>query len=251
MINQFSRTELILGKEAVDKLKKSHVAVFGVGGVGGHIALSLARCGIGKLTIVDNDEISVTNINRQAVAFHSTIGKKKVNVLKNMLEDINPDIEVFAADSYFDRRTETEFDFSSFDYVADAIDSVTSKIRIIEICTEKNIPVISSMGTGNKLHPEMFKISDISKTSVCPLAKVMRRELRKRGIEHLEVLWSDEPPLLHLEENEEETEKRIVPGSVAFCPSVAGLMISGKIVRDITALTEINPFLQKDNKNYV
>ena len=251
MADQFSRTALVLGQQAVKKLKNSHVAVFGVGGVGGHLALSLARCGIGKITVVDNDEITLTNINRQAVAFHSTIGRKKVEVIKEMLEDINPEIKVTALDIYFNKETEAEIDFSEFDYAADAIDSVTSKIRLAEICAEKNIPLISSMGTGNKLNPEAFKISDISETSVCPLARVMRRELKKRGIEHLQVLWSDEPPVTQKEISEEETAKRQTPGSVSFCPSVAGLIISGKIVRDIAEKAEINPFLQSDKKEFI
>lgn len=243
MLNRFSRTEMLLNK-GVEELKKSHVAVFGVGGVGGHLALSLVRCGVGTVTVVDHDVVSITNVNRQAVAFTSTVGQKKVDVIEKLAKDINPDVKIIKKDLFFSAETEKEFDFESYDYVADAIDSVTSKIRLAEICAEKNIPEISSMGTGNKLYPERFRLSDIYETSVCPLARVMRRELKKRGIKKLCVLWSDEEPITP-SATEEETEKRQTPGSVAFCPSVAGLIISGKIVRDLAAL---NPIVTRDGE---
>lgn len=246
MINRFSRTEMLLGN-AVSSFKNRHVAVFGVGGVGGHLILSLVRCGIGKITVVDNDVVSITNINRQAVAFTSTIGQKKVDVIEKLAKDINPEIEIIKKDIFFSKETLGEFDFDSYDYVADAIDSVTSKLLLAQVCNEKNIPEISSMGTGNKTDPERFTISDISKTSVCPLAKVMRRELRKRGIKKLQVLWSDEEPIKP-RPSEEVTGKRQTPGSIAFCPATAGLLISGKIIRDLAEKATEEPFLQSDGE---
>ena len=226
----FSRSEPLFTKEGMEKLKNSHVAVFGLGGVGGNLALSLARSGVGKITLVDFDTVSESNINRQALAFLSTVGRKKTDVAEEMIKDINPDCKVIKKDVFFSEETENLFDFSEFDYVADAIDFVKSKIRLIEICKEKDVPIISSMGTGNKLCPERFMISDISKTSVCPLAKVMRTELKKRGISGVFVLWSDEEPIKTQSENKEE---KPVISSNSFCPPTAGLLISSKIIKDV------------------
>ena len=252
MENRFSRTELILGKEALKVLAKSHVAVFGIGGVGGSLAIALARGGVGEITLIDGDAVSRSNINRQAFAFESTVGKKKVDVAKKILEDINPEIKTHPTDLYFSEKTETKIDFSTFDYVADAIDNVASKLRLIEICVEKNIPIISSMGTGNKIYPENFQISDIYKTSVCPLAKVIRKELRKRGIPSLKVLWSNEEPIIPKESGEENAEEnKRIPGSVSFCPPTAGLLMAGEIIRDLISRKTITPFAKNDNETFV
>lgn len=216
----------------MNKLKNSHVAVFGIGGVGGHICEALLRCGVGEITIVDADTVSESNINRQIVALHSTVGKLKTDVFKERALDINPNIKVNDKAVFFDEKTLDLFDFSAFDYVADAIDTVTSKLLLAKICTEKNIPIISSMGTGNKLNPALFEISDISKTSVCPLARVMRTKLRHAGIKHLKVLYSKEEPI-KVYESEARHSGRPSPGSVSFVPSVAGLMIAGEIIKDL------------------
>lgn len=226
----FERSEALLHKDGMNKLKAARVAVFGIGGVGGAVALSLARCGVGELDIIDHDTVSESNINRQLIAFHSTVGKDKVEVMKDMICDINPHIKVNAYKEFYSAETENRFDFSRYTYIADAIDTVTSKLLIIERAKRENIRIISSMGTGNKLYPEKFRISDISKTSVCPLARVMRRELKSRGIDSLKVLWSDELPLKPQYENESE---RPAPGSVSFVPPVAGMIIAGEIIRDI------------------
>ena len=226
MINRFSRTEMLMG-DAVKDFKNRHVAVFGVGGVGGHLILSLVRCGIGKITVVDNDVVSITNINRQAVAFTSTVGQKKVDVIEKIAKDINPDVEIIKKGIFFSKETLGEYDFDNYDYVADAIDSVTSKLLLAQVCYEKNIPEISSMGTGNKLNPGMFEVADIEKTSVCPLAKVMRRELKKRGIRNVKVVYSREEP------QKSGMEDKRTPASIAFCPSVAGLMIASEVIKDL------------------
>lgn len=232
MNNIFSRSEALLGSAALEKLKGSHVAVFGIGGVGGHICEALARCSVGTLTIVDADTVSESNINRQIVALHSTVGRLKTDVMHERLMDINPKMKVNAVSAFFEKDTADNFNFSEFDYVADAIDTVTSKLLLAQICTEQNIPIISSMGTGNKLCPSLFEICDISKTSVCPLARVMRSQLRKRNINHLKVLYSKETPIKA--ECEERHSGRPSPGSVSFVPSVAGLMIAGEIIKDLT-----------------
>ena len=232
MNNIFSRSSLLLSEEGMNKLKNSHVAVFGIGGVGGHICEALTRCGVGEITIVDADTVSESNINRQIVALHSTVGKLKTEVFKERALDINPNIKVNDKAVFFEEKTLDLFDFSAFDYVADAIDTVTSKLLLAKICSEKNIPIISSMGTGNKLNPSLFEICDISKTSVCPLARVMRSELRKAGIKHLKVLYSKEEPI-KVYESEARHSGRPSPGSVSFVPSVAGLMIAGEIIKDL------------------
>lgn len=237
MINRFSRTELLLGADSIKKLSCSRVIVFGVGGVGSFVIEALARCGVGALDIVDNDTVSVSNINRQLIALTSTVGQAKTEVMKQRLLDINPELKINARQCFFDAATEAEFDFSVYDYIVDAIDTVTAKIRLIEIAQSKNIPIISCMGTGNKLNPSLLEISDISKTSVCPLARVMRYELRRRGINHVKVLFSREEPIKPLiteEITEDAPTKRNPPGSVSFVPSVAGLMIAGEVVRDLT-----------------
>ncbi len=232
MNNIFSRSSLLLSEEGMNKLKNSHVAVFGIGGVGGHICEALTRCGVGEITIVDADTVSESNINRQIVALHSTVGRLKTEVFKERALDINPNIKINDRAVFFEEKTLDLFDFSAFDYVADAIDTVTSKLLLAKICSEKSIPIISSMGTGNKLNPALFEICDISKTSVCPLARVMRSELRKAGIKHLKVLYSKEEPI-KVYESEARHSGRPSPGSVSFVPSVAGLMIAGEIIKDL------------------
>ena len=230
MLNEFSRSELLLGADAMKKLSDAHVAVFGIGGVGSYIAEALARTGVGKLTLIDNDEVAVTNLNRQLIALHSTLGMKKVEAAKARILDINPNIQVTALDCFY---TGDEVDLSGFDYIADAIDSVTSKLNLIENAYKLGVPLISSMGTGNKLDPTKLVVTDIYKTEMCPLAKVMRYELKKRQVKKLKVVYSTEPPCEHKAESEEVTQKRKTIGSVAFVPSVAGLIIAGEIIKDI------------------
>ena len=237
-MNQYARTELLIGSEGLEKLKRSHIAVFGIGGVGGFIAESLARCGVGKLTLIDCDTVSITNINRQIIALKSTVGKAKVDVMKERIADINPTAEVNAVFSLYNSESAETIFNGNFDYVADAIDMVSSKIDLIVRAKSKNIPIISSMGTGNKFAPELLKISDISKTSVCPLARVMRRELSDRGIKNLKVVYSTETPSKPIETEGYLAEmalsgKRQVPGSISFVPPVAGLLIASAIVSDI------------------
>ena len=235
MQDAFSRMEIILGSEGVDKLSKAKIAVFGLGGVGSYVVEALARCGVASLTIVDNDSFSPTNINRQLYALRSTIGKSKVMVAKERIRDIDEDILVNTYETFYNEDTADMFDFHAFDYVVDAIDTVTSKLLLIERAKACHVPVISCMGTGNKLDPSRFEITDISKTSVCPLAKVMRAELRKRGIRKVKVLYSREKPMKPLADNGERkgTTDRPVPGSISFVPSVAGLMIAGEVIRDL------------------
>lgn len=227
----FSRTALLIGEENLQKLKNARVAVFGVGGVGGYVVEALARSGVGALDLIDNDRVSESNLNRQIIALHSTVGLLKTEVMAARVREINPDICVRTHNVFYLPETASEFDFSQYDYVVDAIDTVSGKIAIVEQANEANIPVISSMGTGNKLDSTKFEVADISKTSVCPLARVMRRELKKRGIEHLKVVYSKEEPLSsHLKD--EESGKSI-PGSIAFVPSVAGLIIAGEVIKDL------------------
>lgn len=245
MLHEFSRTELLIGEKGLDILSGSKVAVFGIGGVGSYVVEALARCGVGSLTLIDNDVVSVTNINRQLVALRSTIGKLKTQVAKERILDINPDIIVHTYETFYSDKTADLFDFGAFDYIVDAIDTVTGKLLLIERAKESKTPIISCMGTGNKLDPSKFEIADIAKTSVCPLAKVMRAELKKRRIRKVKVLFSTELPhkdrrKLRQGKNksgeEEETKGttgRPVPGSIAFVPSVAGLMIAGEVVRDL------------------
>lgn len=234
MINEFSRTELLLGKEAMNILKNASVMVLGVGGVGSHCIEALARAGVGKLILVDNDTVSLTNINRQAVAFHSTVGKYKTKVMEEIIKDIHPACDVRTHEMFvLPENIDTLFE-EPVNYIIDAIDTVTAKLSLVEKAKELNIPIISSMGTGNKLHGELFEITDISKTSVCPLCKVMRKELKARGIYHLKVLYSKEQPLKPIGETGEDTgNRRAVPGSVSFVPPVAGLLIAGEVIRDL------------------
>lgn len=234
MQNAFSRMEILVGEEGVNKLAEAKIAVFGLGGVGSYVAEALARCGVGSLTLVDHDTVSVTNINRQLFALRSTVGRSKVMVAKERIRDIDENILVHTYETFYNEDTAGMFDFHSFDYIVDAIDTVTSKLLIIEQAKACNVPVLSCMGTGNKLNPSRFEITDISKTSVCPLAKVIRVELRKRGIRKVKVLYSKEKPIKVTETEEKKGRTdRPVPGSISFVPSVAGLMIAGEVVRDI------------------
>lgn len=228
----FSRTELILGEKNIEKLKNSHVAIFGVGGVGSYVLEGLVRAGIGKFDLIDNDKVSASNINRQIIATFDTVGIEKVKVAEKRAKSINPDVVINCYTTFFLPENKKEFDFSKYDYVVDAIDTVSGKIAIIEIASEANIPVISSMGTGNKVNPTMFEVDDIYNTSVCPLAKVMRKELKKRNIKSLKVVYSKEAPITP---NNDDKEHNIrIPGSTSFCPSVAGLIIASEVVKDIT-----------------
>ena len=232
-----SRTEILLGSECVQKLKNSTVAVFGIGGVGGFAAEALARSGVGYLDLIDHDTVSLSNINRQIVALHSTVGKYKVDVMKDRILDINPDIHVATHKCFYLPETAEQFDFSKYDYVVDCIDTVTGKLQLIEAAKAAGTAVISSMGAGNKLDPTAFEVADISKTSVCPLAKVMRRELKKRNIKNVKVVYSKEEPVeakITLQEESADRRKSI-PGSCAFVPSVAGLIIAGEVVKDLAA----------------
>ncbi len=228
---QFSRTALLIGEAGVEKLKKSHVAVFGIGGVGGYVVEALARSGVGRLTLVDNDTVSVSNLNRQIIALHSTLGKLKTEVAAARVKDINPDIAVEVRNTFFLPENAGEFDFSAYDYVVDAIDTVSGKIALIEQAKLAGVPVISCMGAGNKLNGGAFEVADISKTSVCPLARVMRRELKKRGIAHVKVVYSKEEPL-QTGARDVESGKPL-PASIAFVPSVAGLLLAGEVIKDL------------------
>ena len=228
---QFSRTALLLGEQGVEKLKKSRVAVFGVGGVGGYVVEALARSGVGALDLIDKDRVSESNINRQIIALHSTVGQYKTEAAAARVKDINPEICVRTHNVFYLPETATDFDFSQYDYIVDAIDTVSGKIALVEKANACGVPIISSMGAGNKLDPTAFEVSDISKTSVCPLARVMRRELKKRGIEKLKVVYSKEDPL-EAKTKDAQTGKSI-PGSVAFVPSVVGLIIAGEVIKDL------------------
>lgn len=227
----FSRTAILLGEENLEKLKRARVAVFGVGGVGGYVVEALARSGVGVLDLIDKDTVSESNINRQIIALHSTVGRYKTEVAAERARDINPDICVRVYNTFYLPETAAQFDFSRYDYVVDAIDTVSGKIAIVEEAKKANVPVIAAMGAGNKLDPTKFEVADISKTSVCPLARVMRRELKKRGIEHLKVVYSKEEPLSSPVVDEESGKS--VPGSVAFVPSVVGLILAGEVVKDL------------------
>lgn len=233
MNERFKRTEMLFGSSAMEKLKNSRVAVFGIGGVGGHTAEALVRGGIGKIHIIDNDTISITNINRQIIATTSTIGRYKVDVMKERLLDINPDLEIETSKTFFLPETADEFDFTRYDYIVDAIDTVTGKISLIEKAKEANAPIISSMGTGNKLDPTKLEVDYLEKTSVCPLARVMRLEMKKRGIKKVKVLYSKEEAIKPVMPSDEETTKRQVPGSTSFVPSCAGLIIAGEVLKEL------------------
>lgn len=234
-MEQLSRTALLLGSDAMAKLKKAHVAVFGLGGVGGYAVEALARSGIGALTLVDHDTISLTNLNRQLLATHDTIGLYKADAAATRVQQINPAITVTACKTFYGPDTAGEFDFSEFDYVIDAIDTVTGKLALIAAAKAAGTSIISCMGTGNKLDPSKFQIADISKTSVCPLARIMRKECAKRGFKNVKVLFSTEDPVYASESSTEELPegRRSIPGSVAFVPSVAGLMIAGAVIKDL------------------
>lgn len=232
MINQFSREEMLIGKEAVQKLKDSKVAIFGIGGVGSYVVEALARAGIGNFILVDNDEVALTNLNRQLIATTKTIGKAKVEIAKKRILEINPNAKIETYKEFFMPETEGIID-DSIDYIVDAIDTVSAKIELVLRANKLNIPIISCMGTGNKLDPTQFEVTDIHKTSVCPLAKAMRKELKARGIKKLKVVYSKEEPIKIEAENEEKTYKKYVPGSISFVPSVAGLIIAGEVIKDI------------------
>jgi tRNA A37 threonylcarbamoyladenosine dehydratase len=248
MLTQFSRTELLFGKEAMDKLAGSKVAVFGIGGVGGYVCEALVRSGVGAFDLIDDDKVCLTNLNRQIIATRSTVGKYKTDVMRDRMLDINPNVEVEVHKCFFLPENADDFPWDSYDYVVDAVDTVTAKIALVMKCKEKNIPIISSMGAGNKLDGSQFKVADIYKTKVCPLAKVMRRELKKRGIKKLKVVYSEEIPTRPIEDmaiscrnncicppgaEHKCTERRDIPGSVAFVPSVAGLIIAGEVAKDL------------------
>ena len=234
MINEFSRTELLLGADGMEKLKRARVAVFGIGGVGGYAVEALARAGIGALDLIDNDVISLTNINRQIIALHSTVGLPKTDVMAARVRDINPECEVRTYQTFYGPDTAEEFDFAQYDYIIDAIDTVTGKLALAVNAQKANTPIISSMGTGNKLDPTAFTVTDIYKTSFCPLARIMRKELRKRGIERLKVVYSEEEALTPEGVTEELPQgRRSIPGSVSFVPSAAGLILAGEVIKDI------------------
>ncbi|HJC73337.1 MAG TPA: tRNA threonylcarbamoyladenosine dehydratase [Candidatus Mediterraneibacter faecavium] len=247
MVNQYSRTELLIGAEGMELLKGSSVMVFGVGGVGSHCIEALARSGIGKLILIDNDTVSLTNINRQSIAYHSTVGQFKTLVMKERIRDIDPSINVKTYETFvlpenlgrlLDQEEETGA--GKIDYIVDAIDTVSAKLALAEEAQRRGIRLISSMGTGNKLHPELFEIDDLSKTSVCPLCRVMRRELKQRGIQHLKVLYSKEKPVDTggRETGEEPGVRRSIPGSISFVPPTAGLLIAGEVIRELAGLDE-------------
>ena len=251
MLNQFSRTELLIGKEALERLSKAHVAVFGIGGVGGYVVEALVRSGIGNFDLIDDDKVCLTNLNRQIIATRDTIGRHKVEVMRERILSINPDAEVTAHRCFYLPENAQDFDFSSYDYVVDAVDTVTAKLEIVMRAKESNIPVISCMGVGNKLNPTQLEIADIYKTSVCPLAKVMRRELRKRGVDKLKVLYSKEEPITPLDDSEDTcrehcvcppgttrkcTQRRAIPGSISFVPSAAGLIIASEVAKDLAGI---------------
>ena len=250
MLNQFSRTELLLGKEAMNKLENSRVAVFGIGGVGGYVCEALVRSGVGSFDLIDDDKVCLTNLNRQIIATRKTVGQYKTEVMRDRILEINPKADVRIHQSFYLPENASDFDFSEYDYVVDAVDTVTAKIELIMRAKESGTPIISSMGAGNKLDASAFRVADIYKTKVCPLAKVMRRELKKRGVKKLKVVYSEEQPIRPIEDmaiscrshcicppgaKHKCTERRDIPGSVAFVPSVVGLIIAGEVVKDLTA----------------
>lgn len=255
MLNQFSRTQLLIGEAAINKLQKSRVAVFGIGGVGGYVCEALVRSGVGAFDLVDDDKVCLTNLNRQIIATRKTVGKYKADVMKERMLEINPDVDVRIHRCFFLPENADDFPFDEYDYVVDAVDTVTAKIELILRAKAHNVPIISAMGAGNKLDPGRFKIADIYQTSVCPLARVMRRELKKRHVKKLKVVYSDEQPIRPLEDmsiscrtgcicppgaQHKCTERRDIPGSTAFVPAVAGLMIAGEIVKDLSKTVQDN-----------
>ncbi len=222
----YQRSEMLFGKENIEKLKQSHVAVFGIGGVGSYVCEALARAGIGELDLIDKDTVSLSNINRQLVALHSTVGKNKAEVMKQRIADINPEIKVNAFDCFFLPENSSEFDFKKYDYVVDAVDNITAKLELVRCCNEAGTPIISSMGTGNKINPQLFEVADIKKTSVCPLAKVMRKKLKEMGIDSLKVVYSKETPI-------KRGENGRTPASSSFTPPVAGMLLAGEVIKDL------------------
>ena len=237
MLHEFSRTELLIGREALEKLQHSKVAVFGVGGVGSFAVEALTRAGVGKLVLVDNDVVCLTNLNRQLLATQKTLGRPKVEVMKERILEINPQAEVTIHQAFYLPGASDDLIQDDYDYIVDAVDTVSAKIDLVVQARKRNIPIISSMGAGNKMDPTGFRVSDIYKTSVDPLAKVMRRELRNRGIDSLKVVYSTEPPLKPMK-SEEESRKRQIPGSISFVPSVVGLIIAGEVVKDLIGYSE-------------
>ncbi len=237
MQNQFARTEILLGREAIEKLQQARVAVFGVGGVGGYVVEALARSGVGAFDLIDNDTVCETNLNRQIIATWDSIGRAKVDVMKERILSINPNAVVNVHNCFFLPENVGEFDFSQYDYVVDAVDTVTAKIALVMETQAAGVPIMSSMGAGNKLNPTAFEVADIYKTSVCPLAKVMRRELKKRGVKKLKVVYSKEIAMTPaVTEEANESSRRAIPGSTAFVPSVAGLIIASEVVKDLTGV---------------
>lgn len=238
MVHEFSRTELLIEKEGLERLRNATVMVLGVGGVGSHCIEALARSGVGTLILVDNDKVSLTNINRQSIAYLSTVGEYKTKLMKDRIEDINSEAKVYTHETFILPENLSEIFDRKVDYIVDAIDTVTAKLALVEYAKEHEIPIISCMGTGNKLHPELFEITDISKTSVCPLCKVMRKELKSRGIHHLKVLYSKEKPvdIAEKETGEDKGKRRALPGSISFVPPVAGLLIAGQVIREIAGV---------------
>lgn len=248
MLNQFSRTQLLLGKPAIDRMQNTRVAVFGIGGVGGYVCEALARSGIGAFDLIDDDRVCLTNLNRQIIATMKTVGKYKAEVMAERIHDINPKAQVTVRKTFFLPENAHEFPFSEYDYVVDAVDTVSAKLELVVRAKALNVPIISSMGAGNKLDPTAFRVADIYETKVCPLARIMRRELRKRGVDSLKVVYSQEPPIRPLEDmsiscrthcicppgtQHKCTDRRDIPGSTAFVPSVAGLIIAGEVIRDL------------------
>ena len=256
MLNEFSRTQLLLGEEAMEKLKHASVAIFGIGGVGSYAAEAIARCGVGHIELFDDDKVCLTNINRQLIATRKTIGKQKVDVMRERIEAINPNAEVVTHQCFYTTENAGEFDFSKYSYIIDAIDTVSSKLELIVRAEKAGVPIISCMGAGNKLDPTRFEVADIYSTSVCPLARVMRRELKARGIKKLKVVYSKEPPLTPLEDmsiscrehcvcppgtKRKCTVRRAIPGSISFVPSVAGLILAGEVIKDLAGNPESAP----------
>ena len=239
MEDMFSRTRMLLGDEALDRLKAARVAVFGIGGVGGYVVEALARSGVGALDLIDSDRVALSNLNRQIIATRDTLGMLKVDAAKARVLSIDPDCVVRTWPIFYLPETAEQFDFTQYDYIVDAIDTVAGKVQLIEAAQAARVPVISAMGAGNKLDPTAFRVADISETSVCPLARVMRRELRKRGVEHVKVVYSTEPPLSPAPAGG-ETSRRATPGSVAFVPAAAGLVLAGEVIKDLIKSTHFS-----------
>lgn len=239
MIDQFSRTELLIGEDCIQKLQNSRVAIFGIGGVGGYTVEALARSGVGTLDLIDNDSVCITNLNRQIIATHKTLGQNKVDVAKERALDINPNIKINTYNTFYNNESQHLFEFSKYDYIVDAIDTVEGKLSLIENAKKYNIPIICAMGAGNKMDPTKFEVTDISKTTVCPLARVIRNELKKRHIKKVKVVFSTEPPIKP-QKTEEASYKKTIPGSNAFVPPVVGLIIAGEVIKDLIGYDKKN-----------